>query len=165
MKRTAIWMSIVALFAVTLGYAVARSTANAGGGERPATEDAAHEGAPADEAHESPEIAGMKVEPVTVGESWDVVATTGKIMPNADRSVKIGTRIAGRIAAVHASIGDAVRQGQVLASVSSVELARARATYRQAQAKVQVARDAYAAPGQTGRAGGLLQAPGRGGAG
>ena len=144
MKRMAVWMSVVALLAISLGYALVRSAASAGGGERPATEEAAHEGTQADEAHESPEIGGLKVEPVTIGESWDVVATTGRIVPNANQSVKVGPRIAGRIVRVEANVGDVVRQGQVLASISSVELAQTRATYRQAQAKVQVARDAYA---------------------
>jgi cobalt-zinc-cadmium efflux system membrane fusion protein len=140
----AVWMSVVALLAISLGYALVRSAASAGGGERPATEEAAHESTQADEAHESPEIGGLKVEPVTIGESWDVVATTGRIVPNANQSVKVGPRIAGRIVRVEANVGDVVRQGQVLASISSVELAQTRATYRQAQAKVQVARDAYA---------------------
>jgi cobalt-zinc-cadmium efflux system membrane fusion protein len=144
MKRTAVWIGLAVLFSVTLTYSVLKMAgASARVVGKPTDRNAGKEGAEADREGGRAEIPGLKVEPVTIGEAWDVVVTTGRISPNANQSVKIGPRIGGRIGSVYANVSDVVHQGQVLASISSVELAQARAAYRQAQAKVKVAREAY----------------------
>ena len=144
MKRTAIWIGLAVLLSVTLTYSVLKVTGTSARVVEKTTDgNAGQEGAEADHEGGKAEISGLEVEPVTIGESWDVVTATGTITPNANQSVKIGPRISGRIVSAYANAGDVVRQGQVLASISSVELAQARAAYRQAQARVEVAREAY----------------------
>lgn len=88
-------------------------------------------------------ISGIVVQSVSLGDSWDVIAATGKIGPNTNEVVKVSPRIAGKIVSVHANIGDVVFRGQSLATISSVELAQARAAYRQADARVRAAEQAY----------------------
>lgn len=95
--------------------------------------------------HDEGALAGLrlKTEPAVVGESWQAVTATGKVGPNTNKVVNVGPRISGKIIRVYVDIGDTVRQGQVLATISSVELAQARAEYRQAAGRVKSAREAY----------------------
>ena len=67
------------------------------------------------------EIPGLRTEPAVAGEGWEVIRATGKVGPNINKVVKIGPRIAGKVVSVRANIGDVVRRGQVLATISSVE--------------------------------------------
>ena len=89
------------------------------------------------------EIPGLKTAPAVAGEGWDVLTATGKVNVPSARLVKISPRIEGKIVAAHGSVGDAVRAGQVLALISSVELADARSQYRQARARLDAARKNY----------------------
>ncbi len=137
MKKSVVPMIIVAFLSAILTYAFMKS--------RPAQEvgdSHAGEQASANEADKL-EIAGLKLEPAIAGESWNQVAATGKVGPNVNKVVKVGPRIGGKIVRVYADTGDMVRRGQVLATLSSMDLAQARAAYRQAAAKVKAARDAY----------------------
>ena len=88
-------------------------------------------------------IAGLRTERAVAGESWQVIAATGKVGPNTDQTVRMSPRIAGKVVSVRARLGDTVARGETLATISSVELAQARADYRQAQARAHAARDAY----------------------
>ena len=74
------------------------------------------------------------------GAAWDTLTVTGKITVPPDRLVRVGPRIEGKVVAVYANVGDFVHAGQSVAAISSVELAEARATYRQANARVAAAR-------------------------
>ena len=160
MKRTAVWIGLAVLLSVTLTYSVFKvAGASARVVEKPTDRNAGKEGAEADREGGRAEIPGLKVEPVTIGEAWDVVVTTGRISPNANQSVKIGPRIGGRIGSVYANVGDVVHQGRVLATISSIELAQARAAYRQAQAKVKVAREAYDRQGKLADLGAFSKRP------
>lgn len=89
------------------------------------------------------EIAGLKIEPAIAGDGWESVSLTGKVSVPPDRLVKISPRIDGKVVAARGTVGDYVRPGQVLAVISSVELAEARAAYRQASAKLVSARKSY----------------------
>ena len=101
----------------------------------------------ADEHGESHEeglkINGLKIEPAVAGEGWDSVAVTGKITVPSDRLVKISPRIDGKLVAVNGEVGNSVRRGQVLAVISSIELAEARAAYHQARAKLAASQQNY----------------------
>lgn len=90
-----------------------------------------------------PALEGIVYKQVSIGESWDIISATGKVGPNTNEVVKVGPRIAGKIVSVHANIGDVVSRGQTLATISSVELAQARAAYRQADARVNAAEQVY----------------------
>jgi len=89
------------------------------------------------------DLSGLKLAPAVAGESWDVVSAAGRVGPNAGKLVKIGPRIGGKVVSIDAAVGDSVSRGQILATISSVELARARAEYRRASARLQAAEQAY----------------------
>jgi RND family efflux transporter MFP subunit len=131
MKRSFILIIVVALLSASLTYALVKN--------KPAAVTA-----PA-EPESAGALSGLKLvtEPAVAGESWQQITATGKVGPNVNKVVKVGPRIAGKIVRVYANVGDTVRQGQVLATLSSVELAEARASYRQASAKVKAAKESY----------------------
>jgi len=131
MKKSFILIIVVALLSASLTYALTRNK------PAPVTTPAEPESAGA--------LSGLKLvtEPAVAGESWQQITATGKVGPNVNKVVKVGPRIAGKIVNVYANVGDTVRQGQVLATLSSVELAEARAAYRQASAKVKAAKESY----------------------
>lgn len=93
----------------------------------------------AEEPAETPQIAGLETVTAVVGESWEVLTTAGRVSLPPERLVKITPRIEGKVVAAYGTVGDAVRPGQVLAVISCVELAEARAAYRQALARLTAA--------------------------
>ena len=90
-------------------------------------------------ASEGAKISGLQFAKASVGAGWDTVTVTGKVTVPPDRLVKISPRIEGKIVAAHGTVGDTVSRGQVLAVLSSVELAEARAQYRKALAMLYAA--------------------------
>lgn len=104
-------------------------------------------------AAEPLKIAGIEIEPAVAGEGWDIVAVTGKVTVPPDRLVKISPRIEGKVVSARGMVGDYVRRGQVLAVISSVALAEARADYRQAAARLAAARQNYEREAQIARLG------------
>lgn len=69
---------------------------------------------------------------------------TGTITYDASRVSEIGSRTAGRVTAMRASLGDRVSQGQVLAILESPDIGQLRATQRQGAALLGIARENYA---------------------
>jgi len=102
------------------------------------------------EAMELAEIEVAPAERQTVTERLSVV---GEVEPSADRTVEVTPRAAGKVTSVTATVGDTVQAGQILATLSSTELAAAQAEYRQALARVQVARTHLNRQRQLGRMG------------
>jgi cobalt-zinc-cadmium efflux system membrane fusion protein len=84
--------------------------------------------------------AGIEVRPVISTSVQSHLQVTGTIEPNIAGLVKVTPRVAGKITSLRATIGDLVRTGQVLATMTSTELATAQAQYRQAGARVAAAR-------------------------
>ncbi|MBI5547134.1 MAG: efflux RND transporter periplasmic adaptor subunit [Deltaproteobacteria bacterium] len=70
-----------------------------------------------------------------------LVEATAQIEPAADREARVGTRIAGRMAALKAGVGDLVKRGALLALVDSPEVGRAKADFLAAVATAKVARE------------------------
>lgn len=68
----------------------------------------------------------------------------GEIKLNADKSVRIVPRVEGVVASVHANAGDTVRQGQVLAVVSSQQVAEVRSELQAASKRLNLAQATYA---------------------
>ncbi len=88
---------------------------------------------------EEAERAGVKVEPIkseSLGETLQVTAT---IRPDQDRLARVAPRIEGRITSAPAKLGDRVRAGQTLATLDSVDVAEAHATWTQSQAELRIA--------------------------
>lgn len=65
---------------------------------------------------------------------------SAELMPVPDRHAEIGTLVSGRIAEVHANVGDSVEVGAPLVGVDSPEVGRARAELIKARAEFEVAR-------------------------
>jgi cobalt-zinc-cadmium efflux system membrane fusion protein len=86
------------------------------------------------------EKAGIRVQPVAYRSVRAQLQVTGAVEPNLAGVVKVTPRVAGKITSLQASIGDTVRAGQVLATMTSMELAAAQAQYRHAAARVSAAR-------------------------
>ncbi|QDF96994.1 efflux transporter periplasmic adaptor subunit [Azoarcus sp. DD4] len=76
------------------------------------------------------------------------IATTvqlfGEVRYNGDRTVKVVPRLAGRVESVAASAGERVKKGQLLAVLSSHELADQRGEFLAAEQRLALARSAFA---------------------
>jgi RND family efflux transporter MFP subunit len=155
MKNRFIVLAAVLLTALTT-YGITRSMHT-----RPSATAAPRTSADESGEHEGEQvsISGLKLQPAVTGEAWDVVQAAGKVVPNTDRLVKIGPRISGKVREVRVNVGDTVRSGQVLATISSVELAQARAAYRQAAARLQAAEQVYRSQSRLAQLGAFTKRP------
>lgn len=153
-------MAVCVLLLVLVAFVVGRFTS--GGGptavhkvEVPAQSaadekgGAEHDSAPGEEKksgekgivrfdEESLKLAKLRVEPVAQHSARAQLQVTGTVEPNLAGVVKITPRVAGKVTSVLVNVGEAVRGGQLLATLASTELAQAQAAYRQAAARVQV---------------------------
>jgi len=68
-----------------------------------------------------------------------LLEATAQIEPAGDGQARVGSRIAGRLTAVRAGVGDRVSRGAILATVDSPEVGRAKADYISALAAERVA--------------------------
>lgn len=105
-------------------------TATAGEGQLVATERAGEDGAEAkEEGHveltaEQIAAAGLELAKAAPEQIRDVLSLYGVVAPNAERVFEVTARYPGLISNVTRKIGDAVRQGDPLASVESNESLR-----------------------------------------
>jgi len=83
------------------------------------------------------QIAGIEVETLQLQNISASIQAAGEVMLNAYRTVQVTPRIAGQVLARHARLGDEVKKGQPLVTLSSVEMAEAQGqlhvTYREWQ--------------------------------
>src|SRR5512134_4002695 len=82
--------------------------------------------------HLKPEIlrsGAVVVEPAKKARLGGLIAATGKVDSNADRTAHVSPRIPGKVVWVGASLGDTVAAGKVLARLDSVELGGALSAY------------------------------------
>ncbi len=70
-------------------------------------------------------VAGIVAEPVTRKNVADVIRAPGEVMLNAYRTVSITPRVDAQVVKRHAKLGDHVKLGQPLVTLSSVEMANA----------------------------------------
>jgi cobalt-zinc-cadmium efflux system membrane fusion protein len=71
------------------------------------------------------------------------VMLPGEVRFNEDRTAHVVPRVAGVVESVSASLGQAVKKGQVLAVIASVELAEMRSTALAAEKRLELARVTY----------------------
>lgn len=83
--------------------------------------------------------ADLRIQPVATTTVRSYLQVTGAVEPNIAGVVKVTPRVAGKITSLQASMGDTVLAGQVLATMTSTEIAQAQAQYRQATARVAAA--------------------------
>lgn len=70
------------------------------------------------------------------------VSVVGELHPDQSRYAEVGAPVTARVVRLLAAPGQTVRAGQLLAEAQSVELGRARADHRAAQARLTLARSA-----------------------
>ncbi len=88
---------------------------------------------------EEAERAGVKVEAIKSEALGETIQVTATVRPDQDRLARVAPRIEGRITSAPAKLGDRVRAGQTLATLDSVDVAEAHATWTQAQAELRIA--------------------------
>lgn len=137
--KIVITVLVVAFASAGLTYNIMKSSISNSSAVSASVEDKASEGSET----EALKIAGLQIEPAAAGEGWESVTITGKVTVPPDRLVRISSRIDGKVVAARGTVGDYVHRGQVLAVISSVTLAEARANYRQARARLAAAQQNY----------------------
>ena len=88
----------------------------------------------------SPEMierAGIKTAPIATRRLEASLRTTATVQPNAYRETPIMPLVEGRVTSVKVQLGDRVREGQVLATIYSAELAEAQMKYLTVEANLQ----------------------------
>ena len=85
--------------------------------------------------------AGIVTAPAEARTHVGVLEATADIQAAENRQARVGTRVAGRVTALRAGVGDAVRPGSVLAVIDSADVGRAKADYIAAVAGARVARE------------------------
>lgn len=88
----------------------------------------------------------VRWEPVTMGTSAGLATVPGQVVPNEDRTARLGAPAGGRVVAVRVSPGERVRRGQVLVTLVSPEAGVAQSDLSKATAALASARaqSAYA---------------------
>ena len=94
---------------------------------------------------------GVAWQPVTMGTAAAVVSVPGQLVPNEDRTARLGSPAAGRVVAVRVRPGDRVARGQVLVTLQSPEAGAAQSDFAKAQAEL-TSRRAQATYAKTARA-------------
>ena len=84
--------------------------------------------------------AGIKTAPVVLDSLPATIDLTGEVAADPDRSARLTARVSGRIVEVRAREGDRVKAGQVVATLESPEVGRARAALTSATARARVVR-------------------------
>jgi RND family efflux transporter MFP subunit len=93
---------------------------------------------------EAMKLAEINVEPVKLQQVQERLQVSGTLQAGANQQAKVTPPAAGKAVKLLVSVGDAVRQGQVLALLDSAELARAQADYKQAMARSEALESALA---------------------
>lgn len=115
----------------------------------PATHEHAAEGNPEEPKAEAgvvrfePESlrrAGVKTAAVGYTSTPSQLSLTGSVEADQSGVVRITPRTAGKISTLRVNVGDTVSAGQVLATLTSTELAEAQSAYRQATSRIELAR-------------------------
>ena len=88
----------------------------------------------------------VRWEPVTVVSTTGTATVPGQVVPNEDRTARLGSPVSGRVVAVHVRPGEHVERGQVLVTLASPEAGMAQADLSKATAAQTAARaqSAYA---------------------
>lgn len=85
---------------------------------------------------EEARVAGIRVEKISMQNAPQRIIVTATIQANQDQLANVAPLVSGRITAVTAKLGDAVKRGQALATVNSVEVGEARSAFATAQSEL-----------------------------
>ncbi|HLK59548.1 MAG TPA: efflux RND transporter periplasmic adaptor subunit [Chthonomonadaceae bacterium] len=84
-------------------------------------------------------LAGVTVETADISDLSPSVQPTGEVAPTDVGTVQVTSRLPGKITQARVGVGAHVHQGDMIATVDSVDLAQAEATYRTADAHARLA--------------------------
>jgi cobalt-zinc-cadmium efflux system membrane fusion protein len=89
---------------------------------------------------------GIQVEALTPVSITSDISATGQVVPNEDRTYRVGAHVSGRIGSIEVNLGDRVTKGEILLRVHSHEIHDTRAAYLVARDALRQARErsAYA---------------------
>ena len=93
---------------------------------------------------------GVAWEPVTMGTAAAGMTVPGQLVPNEDRTARLGAPGSGRVVAVHVRPGDRVARGQRLVTLQSPEASAAQSDVAKARAELS-SRQAQAAYAKSAR--------------
>jgi cobalt-zinc-cadmium efflux system membrane fusion protein len=79
---------------------------------------------------------GVAWQPVTMGTAAALVTVPGQIVPNEDRTARLGATASGRVVAVRLRPGDRVTRGQVLVTLQSPEAGAAQSDIAKARSEL-----------------------------
>lgn len=79
---------------------------------------------------------GVEWNPVTTGTAATTATIPGQVVPNEDRTARLGAPAGGRVVTVHVGPGDRVASGEILATLQSPEAGVAQSDLAKAQAEV-----------------------------
>ena len=85
---------------------------------------------------------GVKWEPVATSSVTSGATVPGQVIPNEDRTARLGATVQGRVIAVRVRPGDRVRAGQILVTLQSPEAGTAQSDVDKARAQASYARSA-----------------------
>lgn len=88
---------------------------------------------------EAYEAARLRIAPARRADRRGALVAHGTLDLSPKRVAKIGSLVDGRVTSMRVTIGDHVKAGEVLATIESVAVGRARADYYQAQARLKQA--------------------------
>lgn len=87
--------------------------------------------------------AGIRTARAEIRRLDGLIETTGVVDFEQNRLAHVSPRLAGRVDAVPARLGDAVRAGQLLARIDSIELGQAKGAFLQARARAELAQESF----------------------
>lgn len=83
--------------------------------------------------------AGIRVAEAKVQALADRITVPATVQPDQSRIAHVAPKVAGRIVRVHVALGAAVRTGQTLATIDSIEVGEAHAAYAESSAQLDLA--------------------------
>jgi cobalt-zinc-cadmium efflux system membrane fusion protein len=151
--KIALLIIIVSLITGVITYTVTKSRLNAKSASTSHHDKEEEADKHGEGESENLRIAGIKTIQVTSGKGKETITITGKITIPSDKMVKVCPRIDGKIVLVKGIVGQTVNRGQVLAVLSSIDLAEARARYRKALATLRASQVNYEQESQIAKLG------------
>ncbi|MCW5620928.1 MAG: efflux RND transporter periplasmic adaptor subunit [Burkholderiales bacterium] len=85
------------------------------------------------------QAAGIRVAEAEVQTLADLIMVPATVQPDQSRVAHVAPKVSGRIVRVHVALGDAVRKGQVLATIDSIEVGEAQAAYAESVVQLDLA--------------------------
>ena len=105
------------------------------------------------------QLVGLVVEKLATRDFTSSAKLPATIVGDPDREIKVAVRVEGLVDRLYVRVGDRVRQGQPLATISSTEIARLRAEFHTQATATQLARQNLSRRLQLNRVGDIVRRP------